>query len=166
MACNYRYKNRQYHCLSGGYIARSAKPRKQKSSRQSSRSAPLLRWRVVPCAGGTDNEAGLCFPDFASAADYCMEKDIPYLFEEDATGNYETTVWIVGEPTVMSPCSPCPGKIFCPCARYIPLSVRSAAPHILPLRNSCFPVLPIFSSRETAGLTGWRSSRKIQCVRW
>ncbi|WP_106372692.1 hypothetical protein, partial [Escherichia coli] len=21
----------------------------------------------------------------------------PYLFEEDATGNYETTVWIVGE---------------------------------------------------------------------
>ncbi|EOK2629302.1 transposase [Escherichia coli] len=99
MACNYRYKNRQYHCLSGGYIARSAKPRKQKSSRQSSRSAPpLLRWRVVPCAGGTDNEAGLFFPDFASAADYCMEKDIPYLFEEDATGNYETTVWIVGEP--------------------------------------------------------------------
>ncbi|WP_137484400.1 transposase [Escherichia coli] len=53
---------------------------------------------MVPCAGGTDNEAGLFFPDFASAADYCMEKDIPYLFEEDATGNYETTVWIVGEP--------------------------------------------------------------------
>ncbi|HFF1897212.1 TPA: transposase [Escherichia coli] len=79
-------------------MARSAKPRKQKSSRQSSRSAPLLRWRVVPCAGGTDNEAGLFFPDFASAANYCMEKDIPYLFEEDASGNYETTVWIVGEP--------------------------------------------------------------------
>ncbi|HGB6305699.1 TPA: transposase [Salmonella enterica subsp. enterica serovar Typhimurium] len=79
-------------------MARSAKPRKQKSRKQSTRSAPLLRWRVVPCGGGTDNEAGLFFPDFASAADYCMEKDIPYLFEEDATGNYETTVWIVGEP--------------------------------------------------------------------
>ncbi|MEB5811458.1 transposase [Escherichia coli] len=79
-------------------MTRSAKPRKQKSRKQSTRSAPLLRWRVVPCGGGTDNEAGLFFPDFASAADYCMEKDIPYLFEEDATGNYETTVWIVGEP--------------------------------------------------------------------
>ncbi|PJG73980.1 transposase, partial [Escherichia coli] len=28
---------------------------------------------MVPCAGGTDNEAGLFFPDFGSAADYCME---------------------------------------------------------------------------------------------
>lgn len=79
-------------------MARSVKPRKQKSRKQSTRSAPLLRWRVVPCTGGTDNEAGLFFPDFASAAGYCMEQDIPYLFEEDATGNYETTVWIVGEP--------------------------------------------------------------------
>ena len=79
-------------------MARSAKPRKQKSGKQSSRSAPRLQWRVVPCAGGPDNEAGLFFPDFGSAAEYCMEKDIPYLFEEDATGNYETTVWIVGEP--------------------------------------------------------------------
>ncbi|GCV02155.1 transposase [Escherichia coli] len=79
-------------------MARSAKPRKQKSGRHPSRSAPQLQWRVVPCAGGTDNEAGLFFPDFGSAADYCMEKDIPYLFEEDVTGNYETTVWIVGEP--------------------------------------------------------------------
>ncbi|EAA0489195.1 transposase, partial [Shigella sonnei] len=25
MVCNYRYKNRQCHCLSGGYMARSAK---------------------------------------------------------------------------------------------------------------------------------------------
>ncbi|EPD2740545.1 hypothetical protein ACR8Z1_004928 [Escherichia coli] len=66
-------------------MARSAELRKQKSGRQSSSSAPLLRWRVVPCAGGTDNEAGLFFPDFGSAADYCMEKDIPYLFEEDIT---------------------------------------------------------------------------------
>ncbi|EAA1364727.1 transposase, partial [Shigella flexneri] len=24
MVCNYRYKNRQCHCLSGGYMARSA----------------------------------------------------------------------------------------------------------------------------------------------
>lgn len=79
-------------------MARSVKPRKQKSRKQSTRSAPLLRWRVVPCAGGTDNEAGLFFPDFTSAAGYCMEQDIPYLFEEDASGNYETTVWIVGEP--------------------------------------------------------------------
>ncbi|EFX4412098.1 transposase, partial [Shigella flexneri] len=23
MVCNYRYKNRQCHCLSGGYMARS-----------------------------------------------------------------------------------------------------------------------------------------------
>ncbi|EFO2134535.1 transposase, partial [Escherichia coli] len=30
MACNYRYKNRQCHCLSGSYMARSAKPRKRK----------------------------------------------------------------------------------------------------------------------------------------
>ncbi|RCQ33217.1 hypothetical protein APT10_26970 [Escherichia coli] len=29
-----------------------------------------------------------------------------------------------------------------------------------------FPVLPIFFSRVTAGLTGWRNSRKVQCVRW
>ncbi|ASQ15746.1 hypothetical protein BJM06_a00102 (plasmid) [Enterobacter cloacae] len=43
-------------------MARSAKPRKQKSRKQSTRSAPLLRWRVVPCTGGTDNEAGLFFP--------------------------------------------------------------------------------------------------------
>ena len=28
MVCNYRYKNRQCHCLSGGYMARSANPRK------------------------------------------------------------------------------------------------------------------------------------------
>ncbi|EGD6363718.1 transposase, partial [Shigella flexneri] len=27
MVCNYRYKNRQCHCLSGGYMARSAKSR-------------------------------------------------------------------------------------------------------------------------------------------
>ncbi|UJY52478.1 plasmid partitioning/stability family protein (plasmid) [Escherichia coli] len=46
--------------------------------KQSTRSAPRLQWRVVPCAGGPDNEAGLFFPDFGSAADYCMEKDIPY----------------------------------------------------------------------------------------
>lgn len=30
----------------------------------------------------------------------------------------------------------------------------------------CFPVLPTFFSRETAGLTGWRNNRKVQCVRW
>ena len=48
---------------------------------------------MVPCTGGTDNDTGLFFPDFPSAADYCMEKVIPYLFEEDASGNYETTVW-------------------------------------------------------------------------
>ncbi|EHW4861420.1 transposase [Escherichia coli] len=78
-------------------MARSAKPRKQKSGRQSPAQPPGCNGGG-PCAGGPDNEAGLFFPDFGSAADYCMEKDIPYLFEEDVTGNYETTVWIVGEP--------------------------------------------------------------------
>ncbi|EHU16165.1 hypothetical protein ECDEC1A_5296 [Escherichia coli DEC1A] len=29
------------------------------------RSAPRLQWRVVPCAGGPDNEAGLFFPTSA-----------------------------------------------------------------------------------------------------
>lgn len=37
MACNYRYKNRQYHCLSDGYMASSAKPRKRKPAPQRSR---------------------------------------------------------------------------------------------------------------------------------
>ncbi|MFK3810714.1 transposase, partial [Escherichia coli] len=79
-------------------MARSAKPRKQKSSRQSTRSAPLLRWRVIPCSGGTDNEAGLFFPDFPSAADYSMEKDIPCLFDAVPRGHSQTTVCIFGEP--------------------------------------------------------------------
>ncbi|CAM4501711.1 putative IS91 orf2 [Escherichia coli] len=88
------------------------------------RSAPRLQWRVVPCAGGPDNEAGLFFPDFGSAADYCMEKDIPYLFEEDATGNYETTVWIVGEPDGNVTMIPMPWKNF--------LSVCTIHPFICP----------------------------------
>ncbi|WP_213053187.1 hypothetical protein, partial [Escherichia coli] len=37
MVCNYRYKNRQCHCLSGGYMARSAKPRKRKPASQRSK---------------------------------------------------------------------------------------------------------------------------------
>ena len=105
-------------------MARSAKPRKQKSGSHPSRSAPRLQWRVVPCAGGTDNEAGLFFPDFGSAADYCMEKAIPNLCEEDVTGNYETTVWIVGEPGGNVTIIPMPWKNF--------LSVCTIHPFICP----------------------------------
>ncbi|EFW9296580.1 transposase, partial [Shigella flexneri] len=43
MACDYRNKNRQYHCLSGSYMARSAKPRKRKPAPQRSK---LLRYVV------------------------------------------------------------------------------------------------------------------------
>ncbi|TFX54516.1 transposase, partial [Escherichia coli] len=37
MVCNYRYKNRQYHCLSVSYMASSAKPRKRKPAPQRSK---------------------------------------------------------------------------------------------------------------------------------
>lgn len=39
-------------------MARSAKPRKQKSSRQSSRSAPPVAIAGGPCTGGIELEAG------------------------------------------------------------------------------------------------------------
>ena len=37
MVCNYRYKNRQCHCLSDGYMARSVNPRKRKPASQRSK---------------------------------------------------------------------------------------------------------------------------------
>ncbi|WP_258126451.1 transposase [Escherichia coli] len=109
-------------------MARSAKPRKQKTNKQSSRSVPRLQWRVIPCTGGADNEAGLFFPDFGAAADYCMEKDIPYLFEEDVTGIRETTVWIVGEIDGNVTMTPMSWKNF--------LSVCTIYPFICPVCNS------------------------------
>ncbi|OSK16037.1 hypothetical protein EAMG_05067 [Escherichia coli M056] len=57
-----------------------------------------------------------------------MEKDIPYLFEEDTTGNYETTVWIVGEIDGNITMTPMFWKNF--------LSVFSVHPFICPVCNS------------------------------
>lgn len=76
-------------------MARSKASRKRRPQPHA-RIKRVSRWRVVPHTGDTDDDTGVFFPDFPSAADYCMDNDIPYLFEEDTTGQTPTLVWIVG----------------------------------------------------------------------
>lgn len=73
-----------------------SKPKRKRKPQPSARCRSVSRWRVIPHAGGPDDETGVFFPDFLCAADYCLDHDIPYLFEEDVSGSRETITWIVG----------------------------------------------------------------------
>ncbi|MGJ7688431.1 hypothetical protein, partial [Escherichia coli] len=84
---DYRYKNRQYHCLSGGYMARSAKPRKRKPSPQHSK---LPRYVVTLHDDGFFDEEDaevLRFDSFDDAVECCADLNIPFFVDGLRLGN-------------------------------------------------------------------------------
>ncbi|EFZ8622847.1 hypothetical protein AT347_004203, partial [Shigella boydii] len=92
MACDYRYKNRQYHCLSGSYMARSAKPRKRKPAPQRSK---LLRYVVKLHEDDFFDEEEaevLRFDNFDDAVECCADLNIPFFMD---AGNKKLVFWFV-----------------------------------------------------------------------
>ncbi|MDS1497753.1 hypothetical protein PU849_25315 (plasmid) [Shigella dysenteriae] len=92
MACDYRYKNRQYHCLSGSYMACSAKPRKRKPAPQRSK---LLRYVVKLHEDDFFDEEEaevLRFDNFDDAVECCADLNIPFFVD---AGNKKLVFWFV-----------------------------------------------------------------------
>ncbi|HDX0709363.1 TPA: hypothetical protein RNL41_003173, partial [Shigella sonnei] len=113
----------------------------------------------------------LRFDSFDDAVECCADLNIPFFVD---AGNKKLVFWFVrvddeGYPeiarcterefaTILSGISA--GGMYCPECGTVHWPDGVAPPFW------CFPVLPISFSRETTGLTGWRSSRKGQYVRW
>ncbi|EFX9274173.1 transposase [Shigella flexneri] len=152
-------------------MARSAKPRKRKPASQRSK---LPRYVVKLHEDDFFDEEDaevLRFDSFDDAVECCADLNIPFFVD---AGNKKLVFWFVrvddeGYPeiarcterefaTILSGISA--GGMYCPECGTVHWPDGVAPPF------RCFPVLPISFSRETAGLTGWRSSRKGQYVRW
>lgn len=82
MVCHYRYKNRQCHCLSGSYMACSAKLRKRRPAPQRS---TLPRYVVKLHEDDFFDEEGevLRFDNFDDAVECCADLNIPFFVDAD-----------------------------------------------------------------------------------
>ena len=152
-------------------MARSAKPRKRKPAPQRSK-LPRYVVKLHPDDFFDEEDAEvLRFDNFDDAVECCADLGIPFFLD---AGNKKLVFWFVrvddeGYPeiarcterefaTILAGISA--GGMYCPECGTVHWPDGVTPP------VCCFPVLPIFFSRVTAGLTGWRNSRKVQCVRW
>ena len=113
----------------------------------------------------------LRFDSFDDAVECCADLNIPFFVD---VGNKKLVFWFVrvddeGYPEIAR----CTGREFATMLAGISAggvcTVRNAARFTGRTESPCLLMLPRFADifqQETAGLTGWRSSRKGLCVRW